>query len=105
VVIVDTLQPPSTAPVVPPLDPGAVLAPGYRVLTHIVRGQALDVYEVFSDERLCSCIAKVVRPDRRQIGRVAVRLRHEGEVLRRLGHPHLVRCWDVLEDPQLTVVL
>jgi serine/threonine protein kinase len=104
-VIVEAVQPPSTAPVDPPLHPGALLAPGYQVLTHVARGQALDVYEVFSDERLCSCIAKVVRPDRRQVVRVADRLRHEGEVLRRLGHPHLVRCWDVLEQPQLTVVL
>src|SRR3712207_6522863 len=89
----------------PTLPPGTDLAPGYRVLTHINRGQALDVYEVFSDERLCSCIAKVVRPDRRDVERVAVRLRHEGETLQRLAHPHLVRCWEILTEPQLTVVL
>jgi serine/threonine protein kinase len=89
----------------PVLAPGTDLAPGYRVLTHISRGQALDVYEVFSEERLCSCIAKVVRPDRRHVERVAVRLRHEGETLLRLAHPHLVRCWEILAEPQLTVVL
>jgi serine/threonine protein kinase len=88
-----------------PLEAGTELAPGYRVLTHIVRGEALDVYEVFSDERLCSAIAKVVRPDRRHLERISVRLQHEGDVLRRLGHPHLVRCWEVLSEPQLTVVL
>jgi serine/threonine protein kinase len=63
------------------------------------------VYEVFSDERLCSCIVKVVRPDRTHVERVRVRLRHEGDTLRRLAHPHLVRCWEVLTEPQLAVVL
>jgi serine/threonine protein kinase len=104
-VIAETTEPPAAADVDPPLAAGTVLAPGYQVLKHISRGQALDVYEVFSDERLCSCIAKVVRPDRRQVGRVAVRLQHEGDILRRLAHPHLVRCWEVLTEPQLTVIL
>jgi len=89
----------------PPFPEGSVLAPGYRVKSHISRGQALDVYEVFSDERLCSCIAKVVRPDRLDAPRVVERLRHEGQTLLRLGHPHLVRCWEMLEEPQLTVIL
>jgi serine/threonine protein kinase len=89
----------------PPLPDGSLLAPGYRVVSHINRGQALDVYEVFSDERLCSCIAKVVRPDRRDVTRLVDRLRHEGETLRRLAHPHLVRCWEVLETPQPAVIL
>jgi len=75
------------------------------VLEHISRGEALDVYAVFSDERLCSCIAKVVRPDRRDVERVVNRLRHEGEALLRLGHSHLVRCWEVLSEPQPTVIL
>ncbi|HKG50828.1 MAG TPA: serine/threonine-protein kinase [Actinomycetales bacterium] len=90
----------------PPTFPeGWELAPGYRVKNHINRGQALDVYEVFSDERLCSCIAKVVRPDRREVRRVVDRLQHEGQTLLRLGHPHLVRCWEVLEEPQPTLIL
>ena len=89
----------------PPFAVGSLLAPGYRVLSHISRGQALDVYEVFGDHRLCSAIAKVVRPDRRDVTRVVDRLRHEGQTLLRLGHPHLVRCWELLEDPQLTVIL
>jgi serine/threonine protein kinase len=89
----------------PPLPEGSVLAPGYRVKSHISRGQALDVYEVFSEERLCSCIAKVVRPDRLDARRVVERLWDEGQTLLRLGHPHLVRCWEVLEEPQLTVIL
>jgi serine/threonine protein kinase len=89
----------------PSLPEGSLIAPGYRVLNHICRGQALDVYEVFSDARLCSAIAKVVRPDRRDVTRVVNRLRHEGQTLLRLAHPHLVRCWELLEAPQLTVIL
>jgi len=104
-VIAETAEPLAAADVDPPLTAGTELAPGYRVLTHISRGEALDVYEVFSDERLCSCIAKVVRPDRREVSRVAARLKHEGDTLLRLGHPHLVRCWEVLTEPQLTVIL
>ena len=57
----------------PVLAEGDLLAPGYRVVQHIARGEALDVYEVFSEQRLCSCIAKTVRPDR--VSQVRVRNR------------------------------
>jgi serine/threonine protein kinase len=87
-----------------PYPRGWALAPGYRVLNHVSRGKAHDVYEVFSDERLCSCIAKIIRPDRREGPRLD-RLRNEGRILQRLAHPHLVRCWDVLDEPQLTVII
>jgi serine/threonine protein kinase len=39
------------------------------------------------------------------VTRVVDRLRHEGQTLLRLAHPHLVRCWDMLEEPQPTVIL
>ena len=97
-----TNQPTAEPPV---LSPGTELAAGYRVLSHVSRGEALDVYEVYSDLRMCSCMAKVVRPDRRHIERVVSRLRREGEILLRGAHPHLVRCWEVVEEPQLAVVL
>ncbi len=49
--------------VAPPLRKGELLAPGYRVVAHVNRGQILDVYDVWSEERACRCIAKAPRQD------------------------------------------
>jgi serine/threonine protein kinase len=81
----------------PVLGAGAELAPGYRVVELVSRGVALDVYEVFSEERLCHCIAKSVRPDRPE-QRVRDRLLLEGRLLERLAHPHLARALDTVTD-------
>jgi hypothetical protein len=40
-------------------------APGYRTIEHLSRTRRLDTYEGWSEERACSCVAKVLRPDRR----------------------------------------
>jgi serine/threonine protein kinase len=85
--------------------PGVRLAPGYEVVGHLHRGGALDVYEVWSDERACQCIAKVVRPDRLGDVKSRRRLYREGRLLARMTHPHIVRAFDVLERPQPVVVL
>ena len=58
----------------PVLEEGATIAPGYRVVELLSRGSALDVYEVWSEARLCSCVAKTVRPDRVDVSRVRHRL-------------------------------
>jgi serine/threonine protein kinase len=63
------------------------------------------VYEVFSAERMCSCVAKVVRPDQLGVTRIADRLLSEGRILAALAHPNLVRVLDVRTDPQPVVVL
>lgn len=89
----------------PVLDPGADVAPGYTVVDHLSRGDALDVYEVFSDELLCSCVAKLVRPDRLHTQRVRDRLLHEGRLLMQLVHPHLLRGLAVIESPQPVVIV
>ena len=52
----------SVAP--PPLPPGAAIGPGYEVIEHLRRGNALDVYDVWSEQRACRCIVKALRPDR-----------------------------------------
>jgi serine/threonine protein kinase len=88
-----------------PLRPGAELAPGYAVVGHVHRGKTLDVYEVWSTERECQCIAKVVRPDRLGETKPRRRLYREGRLLQRMSHPHIVRAYDVLERPQPVVVL
>ena len=89
----------------PPLPPGALLAPAYEVVEHLSRGEALDVYDVWSDERDCRCVAKALRPDRRGDRRARARLLREGELLARFTHPHLVRAYETVERPHLVVVL
>lgn len=74
------------------------LAPGYVVEELLSRGQALDVYAVWSRERLCSATAKTIRPDRVDVQRVRDRLLLEGRLLTTLAHPHLVRGFEVFPD-------
>jgi serine/threonine protein kinase len=89
----------------PPLRPGDELSPGYEVVAHLRRGHRLDVYDVWSRDRSCRCVAKALRPDRADDGRAATRLRTEGRLLRRLAHPHLVRAYETVEHPRLAVVM
>jgi serine/threonine protein kinase len=89
----------------PVLARGAVVAPGYRVVAHLSRARRLDAYEVWSDERGCGCVAKVLRPDRAGEPGARAALLAEGERLRALSHPHLVRAYDVVEHPQPVVIL
>jgi eukaryotic-like serine/threonine-protein kinase len=90
---------------VEPVAPGEPLAPGYVVEAHLSRNRVLDVYEVWSAERDCRCVAKTLRPDCRTHERRRERLEREGRLLLELAHPHLVRCYEVVREPQLVVVL
>lgn len=84
---------------------GDTLAPGYRVLAHLSRGRLLDTYEVWSDERRCVCVAKVVRPDLLGTREARTALRTEGRLLTGLSHPHIVRAYELRERPQPVLVL
>jgi serine/threonine protein kinase len=87
------------------LEPGEEVAPGYVIEDLLSRGQALDVYAVFSAERLCSATAKTIRPDRANVERVRNRLLLEGHLLTSLAHPHLARGFEVFEDPVPVVIV
>jgi eukaryotic-like serine/threonine-protein kinase len=87
-----------------PLHEGDLVAHGYEVLAHLSRGRALDVYDAWSVERDCRCIAKVVRPDR-QAPRVRRRLTREGELLLQLAHPHIVRAYELRRRPRTALIL
>ncbi|MCW2802950.1 MAG: Protein kinase domain [Propionibacteriaceae bacterium] len=89
---------------VPVLAAGAAIAPGYQVVEHLRRGEALDVYEVFSSERLCNCIAKTIRPDRAHLERVRNRLLLEGRLLQTLQHPMLLRGFETIAEPDVVVI-
>ena len=91
--------------VVPPLPAGEWLAPDYEVVEHLSRGRVLDVYDVWSEERACRCVAKVLRPDRLEDRKWKNRLLREGRILKRLTHLHLVRAYEVLQEPRLIVIL
>jgi serine/threonine protein kinase len=87
------------------LPPGARLARGYEVIAHMRRGRDLDVYDAWSEERDCRCIAKVPRPDRRTHQPTRRRLRSEGRLLLSLTHPHIVRAYELIERPEPALIL
>lgn len=88
-----------------PLRRGALLAPGYRVVSHMSRGESLDVYDAWSDDLRTRCVAKALRRDRAGDASARRRLLAEGRLLRRLAHPHLVRAYEVRVRPGPLVVL
>ena len=89
----------------PILAPGTQLLPGYEVVAHLSRGHRLDVYDAWSITRQARCVVKVLRPDRRGEPRARQLLLDEGRLLRDLGHPHLVRAYEVVSEPEPGVVL
>jgi eukaryotic-like serine/threonine-protein kinase len=89
----------------PPLAPSAVVAPGYEVIEHLRRGRNLDVYDVWSTERACRCVVKALRPDRLDREGPRRRLLEEGRLLCTLTHPHIVRAYEVNEEPVPLVVM
>ena len=89
----------------PILTAGSRLAPGYEVLGHLSRGNALDVYDAWSEDRACRCVAKVLRPDRLGEEPARRRLRREGRLLLEIAHPHVVRAYELIERPDPIVVL
>ncbi|MHA6801275.1 serine/threonine-protein kinase [Bounagaea algeriensis] len=82
-------------PAGPVVEPGAELAPNYRVVAHLRRGTRLDVYDLWSAERSCRCIGKTLRPERAGDNQAAGSLRNEGVMLTQLTHPHLVRGYEI----------
>src|SRR5262245_10554296 len=84
---------------------GDELAPGYTVIAHMRRGDPLDVYEVWSAERACRCVAKALRPDYLDDPHDRRRVLREGRLLQRLTHPHIVRAYETLTRPAPLVIL
>ena len=89
----------------PPLPVGGVLAPGYAILGHLHQSNNYDVYDVFSEERACRCIAKTLRQDLLEKKDAASRLLREGGLLGDLTHPHVARLYEVVEGPPPVLIL
>jgi serine/threonine protein kinase len=87
------------------LNPGAELLPGYTLVAPMRRGRRLDTFDVYSVERDCRCIIKTVRPDRRHEPAAIAALQQEGQLLRDLAHPNLVRCYEIIDAPLTAIVL
>jgi serine/threonine protein kinase len=81
------------------------IAPGYRSLGLLRRGDGVDVYDAWSEERACRCVAKVL--SRRKAGDARARraLLREGRLLLSLSHPHLVRAYTVVTEPRVALIL
>lgn len=83
---------------------GDEVLPGYEVVAVLAHGRRMDTYDVYSRERDCRCVVKLLRPDRREEARVVEAVRREGEVLTTLAHPHLVRAYEAHDDPPAVVL-
>ncbi|HET7303711.1 MAG TPA: serine/threonine-protein kinase [Segeticoccus sp.] len=81
------------------------LPDGYDALEHLARSEYLDVWSVWSHERGCPAVAKVLRPDRLGDRSARARLVAEGRHLLGLAHPHLVRAYELGEVPEPVLVL
>ena len=81
------------------------LASGYRTIARIARRDLCDIYEAWSEERDVRCLMKILRPDRRAYAPDRRRVVTEGEMLLSLTHPHLVRAYEVREEPVPFIVL
>ncbi len=89
----------------PTLEAGDTIAPGYEVIEHLHRSNNFDVYDVFSEERACRCIAKVLCPDLIDDRTLRRGLIREGRLLARLTHPHIVRAYETLAHPHPVLIL
>jgi serine/threonine protein kinase len=88
-----------------PFPAGTPFGDDLTLVEHLRRGHDLDVYDAWSHGRATSVVVKAVRPDRRDRRRTVARLLHEGDLLRRLTHPHIVRCYEVRREPLPALVL
>jgi serine/threonine protein kinase len=88
-----------------PLPAGAEVLPGYDVVGLLAHGKRMDTYDVYSVERDCRCVVKILREDRRDDARVREAVELEGRLLCQLQHPHLVRGYEVHLEPAPAMVL
>ncbi|MDZ5661025.1 serine/threonine-protein kinase [Nocardioides sp. S-58] len=84
--------------------PTGDLPAGYRAIALLADGRRLETWDAFDEDRGTRCVVKLLRADRRDDPRVRQAVLLEGHLATTLAHPHLVRGYDVLDDPP-TVVL
>ncbi|HEY0098937.1 MAG TPA: serine/threonine-protein kinase [Pyrinomonadaceae bacterium] len=85
---------------------GAQIAEGRTVLKRLSGGNRYEVFLTWDERLFAITVTKVLRPDQAEDEHARGELQREVEVLRRLAHPCLVRCFDaVLDSPHPHVML
>jgi serine/threonine protein kinase len=79
--------------------------PRYIALDRIATSRTFEVFDAWSLERGCRVVIKAVTPEKRGRGDAEQRLADEGRLLQRLTHPHIVRAYEVREEPPAMLVL
>ncbi|HEU4448719.1 MAG TPA: serine/threonine-protein kinase [Gaiellaceae bacterium] len=85
---------------------GALVAPGRHAVRLLGGGRRYEAYLVWDDALHTLVVAKIVRPGQTDDPGTLAGLAGEAEILGRLAHPSLVRCFDaVLEGERPHLVL
>ncbi|WP_210503096.1 serine/threonine-protein kinase [Nocardioides xinjiangensis] len=84
--------------------PTGDLPAGYRPLALLADGRRLETWDAWDEARGTRCVVKLLRADRRHDPRVRQAVLLEGHLATTLAHPHLVRGYDVLDDPPAVVL-
>lgn len=88
-----------------PVATGEELLPGYRAVALLAHGRRLDTYDAWDEDRGCRVVVKRLRLDRVHERHVVEAVLQEGRLVTTLAHPHLVRGFDVVEQPTPAIVL
>ncbi len=80
------------------------LPAGYRPLALLADGRRLETWDSWDEARGTRCVVKLLRTDRRDDPRVRQAVLLEGHLATSLAHPHLVRGYDVHDDPPAVVL-
>jgi eukaryotic-like serine/threonine-protein kinase len=80
------------------------LLPGYRGITRLAHGHRLDTWDAWDEARGTRCVVKLLRTDRQHEARVREAVLREGRLLTTYVHPHLVRGYEVVEEPPAVVL-
>jgi serine/threonine protein kinase len=85
---------------------GAEIVSGRHTLQRLGGGSSYEVYLVWDDRLYALAVAKLLRPDQVDDAGSRSDLQREAEVLRRIAHPGLVRCFEaVLDGPRPHLLL
>jgi serine/threonine protein kinase len=88
------------------LEEGAPVVEGRYALASLGGGSRYEVYLAWDERLFALVVAKLLRPDLAADERALGELRREAAILRRLGHPALVRGFgEVLDGPRPHLVL
>ena len=91
-----------------PAEPGQEhprLGEGYEPIAQLSRGNDFEVWDAWSIERGSRVIIKTLREDMLDDARKRERLMREGTLLCDLTHPHIVRGYEVRDEPWPMVVM